>query len=443
MKSRRQLVFVSVNALVTLLLAACGTTAAPIANPVATTGAVTPQLESAVNQGGAVGRLEMFSWWTTGGEEAGLKALYALYANAHPSVEIVNEAVAGAGGSDAQAVLKSRMTGGDPPDVFQVHMGHELIDAYVAARQVEPLDDLYHSEGWLNVFPPGVLAIVSANGHYWSVPVDIHRANVLWYNKQIFAANNLTPPATFADFFAAADALKAKGITPLALGDQVEFASAHILETVLLGTLGADGYMGLWTGDTAWADPRVTTALNTFKHMLSYVNADHASRTWDQADNLVISGTAAMTIMGDWVDADFQTKGFGNYGWINAPGTQGIYDALSDTFALPVGARDRDNAIAWLKLAGSREGQDTFNPLKGAIPARTDAGQGNYDAYLRSAMADWKQDTIVPSVVHGAAANSGWNQTYQDIVHAFVASGDVAGTQAALGQACLDAGVCH
>lgn len=416
------------------LLAACGTT-----SPTPTTAA---GAGSAGSPAAAGGKLEMFSWWTTGGEEAGLKALYALYQKQRPGVEIINQAVAGAAGSDAKAVLKNRMLGGDPPDAFQVHMGHELTDGYVAAGQVEPLDDLYKTEGWDKVFPKGVLDIVTANGHPWSVPVNIHRANVLWYNKKLFADNTLQAPATFDDFFKVADALKAKNLTALALGDKVPFASAHLFETVLIGVLGADGYSGLWTGKTKWDDAKVTDALNTMKKMLGYINSDHAALTWDQANDLLIQGKAGMTIMGDWVDADYKAKKFTDYGWANSPGTKGIYDALSDTFALPKGAKNRDNAIAWLKLAGSKLGQDTFNPLKGSIPARTDAGQGDYDAYLKSAMEDWKKDTIVPSVVHGAAAKDGWAQAYTDAINGFVTSLDVAKTQKALAQACTDAGIC-
>jgi len=142
------------------------------------------------------------------------------------------------------------------------------------------------------------------------------------------------------------------------------------------------------------------------------------------------------------VDADYKQKKFTDYGWANSPGTKGIYDALSDTFALPKGAKNRDNSIAWLKLAGSQIGQDTFNPLKGSIPARIDAGKADYDAYLKSAIADWQKDTIVPSVVHGAAAKDGWAQTYQDTINSFVTSLDVAKTQKAFGQGCVDAGVC-
>src|SRR5687768_6003861 len=106
-----------------MLLTACGTET--VATP-------TPAAGNTGGSTAAGGKLEMFSWWTTGGEEAGLKALYALYQETNSGVEIINQAVAGAAGSDAKAVLKNRMLGGDPPDSFQVHMGHELIDGYVA-----------------------------------------------------------------------------------------------------------------------------------------------------------------------------------------------------------------------------------------------------------------------------------------------------------------------
>jgi len=132
------------------------------------------------------GKLEIFSWWTTGGEAAGLLKLFDIYKQEHPGVKIINAAVAGGAGSNAKAVLKTRMLGGDPPDSFQVHMGHELIDTWVTTGFMEPLDEIYQKNGWEKVFPKGVLDLLKWNGHYWSVPANIHRANVLWYNKAIF-----------------------------------------------------------------------------------------------------------------------------------------------------------------------------------------------------------------------------------------------------------------
>jgi glucose/mannose transport system substrate-binding protein len=394
--------------------------------------------------GELTGDLEIFSWWTTGGEDAGKQALFDLYPSACPGdVNIVDATVAGGAGFNARQVLTTRMLGGDPPGSFQVHMGHELTDTWVTTGYMEPLDDIFESEGFNDIFPQGVLDIVSHEGSPYSVPVNIHRANVLWYNKAVFEANNLEPPTTFDEFVAAADALQAAGITPLALGDNGIWASVQVMETVLLGSLGADGYNGLWTGETDWNSAEVTQALETFKTMLSYVNDDHSALTWDQANDLVIQGDAAMTIMGDWVDADNKAKNFEDSGWAPAPGTAGLYDALSDTFGLPKDAPNPDAVRCWLKLVGSKEGQEAFNPLKGSICARTDCDATLFDPYLQSAMDDWKTDTIVPSLAHGAAASQGWVEEINDAATAFVTDLDVAAFQGRLADACVTAEVCQ
>jgi len=435
------LLFVLSLSLLLVLAAACGGE-----EEEATPGAASPTAGAAspTPAGGALsGKLEIFSWWTTGGEAAGLEALFDLYPEKCPGdVEIVNATVAGGAGFNARQVLTTRMLGGDPPGSFQVHMGHELTDTWVTTGNMEPLDALYQEEGWNDVFPQGVLDIVSYQGKPYSVPVNIHRANVLWYNKKVFEDNNLEPPTTFDEFFQVADTLKAAGITPLALGDNGIWASAQVMETVLLGTLGADGYNGLWTGDTDWAGPEVTKALETFKRMLSYVNSDHSSLTWDQANALVISGDAAMTIMGDWIEGDYKAKNFTDFGYVPTPGTKGIYDALSDTFGLPKGAPNPDAVMCWLRLVGSKEGQEAFNPLKGSICARADCDTSLFDAYLQSAIADWKTDTIVPSLAHGAAASQGWVAEITDATTAFVTDLNVAAFQSRLADACKEAKVC-
>lgn len=391
---------------------------------------------------GQTGKLEIFSWWTTGGEAAGLLKLFDIYKARHPGVKIINATVAGGAGSNAKAVLKTRMLGGDPPDSFQVHMGRHLIDTWVTTGFMEPLDDLYQKNGWDKVFPKGVLELLKWNGHYWSVPANIHRANVLWYNKAIFEKYGLTPPKTYDEFFAIAEKLKKEGIIPLALGDNGIWASTQVFETVLIGVLGPEGYKGLWNGTTDWRGEGVRKALETFAKMLDYVNADHAARSWDQANDLIIQGKAAMYIHGDWANADFLAKGFDGYGWAPAPGNVGIYDALSDTFGLPKKAPDPQEARWWLELLGSKEGQEAFNPLKGSICARTDCDASLFNPYLQWAMKQWQTDTIVPSLVHGAAAKESWSTAINDVMSLFVTSRNVAQAQAMLAQACVDAGVC-
>lgn len=386
-------------------------------------------------------KIEIFSWWTAGGEAEGLQELFNIFSKANPGVEIINATVAGGAGAQAKAVLKTRMLGGDPPDTFQVHAGHELIDTWVKTGFMEPITFLYKQEGWDKAMPEGILDIVSYNGELWSVPVNIHRANVLWYNKAIFDKYGLKPPTTFEEFFQVADVLKSHGVIPFALGTKDGWEAAHAFETVLIGKLGAEGYKGLWTGETKWSDPRVTDALETFAKMLTYVNPDHSARTWDEACALIAEGKAAMNIMGDWAVGYFYAKNFKDFGWTLAPGNAGIFDALSDSFGLPKGAKNRDTVIAFLKVLGSKEGQVAFNLKKGSIPARTDVDKSLFPEYQRSAMDDWLKHEIVPSVMHGAAASEGWVTEFKDVISLFVARPDVKVTQKALINIAISQGV--
>ncbi|MFQ6057904.1 MAG: extracellular solute-binding protein [Anaerolineae bacterium] len=387
------------------------------------------------------GQLVVASWWTAGGEAEGLKGLFDIYGSKYPDVEIVNATVAGGAGFVFRAVVKPRLIAGDPPDTFQLHAGLE-VEGYSPEQYLEPLDDIYASEGLEQVFPADLLALLKYKGHYWGVPVNIHRSNILWYDKSIFAEAGLNPPTTWDEFWAVADALKAKGVVPLVMGTSGGWEAGHVFEDVLAGTCGAEKYKGLWSGAVQWTDGCVTQALENFKRMLTYVNTDHPALSWDGAGHYLIDNKGAMMIMGDWTNGWFQSMGYTDYGWAPPPGTKGIFVALSDSFSLPKQAPNRDNAIAWIKVCGSKAGQEAFNPKKGSICARTDCDPALFNEYLQSAMKDWQTDAIVPSVIHGAAAIESWVTDFKDAVTLFVASGDVAGTQNALQAACVGAGVC-
>jgi glucose/mannose transport system substrate-binding protein len=196
---------------------------------------------------------------------------------------------------------------GDPPDSWQGHAGQELIGTYVAGQQIQALNDLYDSEGWLAVMPETLIPLISDSGNIYSVPVNIHRANVLWYNPAVLQANNVSVPTTVEEWMVAMDTLKAAGVTPLALGEQ--WTKMHLMETVLLGSLGADAYNGLWDGSTDWGSADVTTALENYQMILGYANSDSASLSWQDASQLVINGDAAFNVMGDWAEGYFRELG--------------------------------------------------------------------------------------------------------------------------------------
>jgi glucose/mannose transport system substrate-binding protein len=402
-----------------------------------------PAVEEPAEEAGP-NEMEIFSWWTAGGEAEGLNAMFEVFSAQYPDVEIINATVAGGAGTNAKAVLATRLQGGDPPDSFQVHAGLE-VEKYEPATFLEPIEDMFD----FSVFPADLLQLLEYEGHVWSMPVNIHRSNVLWTNTKLFEQYGLDVPMTEEEFYAVSDAFVAEGIIPVTMGTKDGWEAAHVFEGVLSATLGADAYRGLWTGETPWTDPGVTDALEYFNAIMDYVNEDHSALTWDGAGEYFLEDKAAMMIMGDWTAGWFASKEYGEYGWSATPGSNGIFVGLSDSFSLPKGAPNPDNAKAWLGVAHSKEGQEAFNPKKGSICARTDCDNDafkvvpeTYD-YLTSAAEDWASDAIVPSVVHGAAAFESWATDFKDTISLFVASGDVAGTQEELQGLCVDAGVCN
>jgi glucose/mannose transport system substrate-binding protein len=368
----------------------------------------------------------------------------------------VNAAVAGGAGTNAKAVLATRLQAGDPPDSWQAHAGMATF-AYATAKEIQPLDDFYAKTGFGAALPKSLLPLISVNGHPYSVPVNIHRSNVMWYNPKVLTAAGVTIPtggfASWNDFYAACDKIKAAGKICLSLGPE-GFTAMHLWENVMIGSLGAAKWSGLWTvpATTDWKGTDVTAALANYAKVLSYTNSDASTLSdWQPASKLVADGDAAFNIMGDWAEGYFANpapnglalKPHVDFDWTPTPGTQGIFVFLSDSFVLPVGNKNPDGTLAWLTIAASKAGQEAFNPLKGSICARTDCDQSLFSEYSQNAAKDWLSNTVVGSLTHGVVAAPAWKTQIDTALKLFLAdTSKTADFQTALAAACTSDGTC-
>lgn len=382
------------------------------------------------DSGAAANEVEVMSWWTGPGEGEGLEALIALLKQKNPEVKFINSGVSGGAGTNAKAQLATRLSANNPPDSYQRHAGKELA-ADIKAGDVEDLTYLYDREGWKNVFPQGLIDAISVNGKLYSVPVNIHRSNLLWFLPKTLSDNGIAaPPKSWDEFLTQAAMLKAKGKTAISIGPA--WTQKHLLENVLLGELGVDKYTGLWNGSTDWTSAEVVAALGKYTKILSFSDIKSAGADWQPAMDRLLDGSAVYNVMGDWAAAYLGgTKKLTykeGYSVVASPGTDGVFNFLSDSFTLPVGAPHKAAAEKWLSLCGSKEGQDTFNPLKGSIPARKDADASKYTGYLATPLADWTNPStkVVGSLTHGVVASDAWNSEIDTALGLFVTSGNAA-----------------
>ena len=375
-----------------------------------------------VGAGGDTTEVEVYTWWASGSEKAGLDALVKVFEEQNPETKFVNGAIAGGAGSAAKELLQSRLQVNDPPDTFQAHAGAELSD-YITAGQLEDVSYLYDRFGLRDAFPQSLIDRLTVEGRIYSVPSNIHRANVVWANPDVIEDAGLDADATYDDLDAWFDALekvKKSGATPLAIA--TTWTQVQLFETVLLADLGPDGYTALWEGGVDWAGPEVTEALEDFETLMSYTNTDRDGLDWGDATQMVIDGKAAFNVMGDWAEAAFQEAGASapdDYLYFPVPGTDGVFDFLADSFTLPVGARHLGGTEAWLGTISSLDGQIAFNRAKGSIPARHDVPPTDFAPYQQAAMESFGQDVIVSSLAHGAAAPTATVNAITDAVSKF------------------------
>src|SRR4029077_5748434 len=385
-------------------------------------------------------KLEVFSWWTSGGEAAALDALFSTYKKQDPGVEIINATVAGGGGSAARPVLQTRFAGGNPPDTWQSHPGYELLGQYVEPGYCEEITELYKSDGWDKAFPKGLVDLMTKDGKVYAVLAGVHRGNCLWFNKKLLEKNGVTigDKIGFDEFFAACAKLKQAGIPALGVGDSGIWASAQLFENTLLGVVGPQGWSDLFNGKMKWDDPQVKKAMDYFAKMQDYLNPDHSALSWDQAIGALMEGKVAFSSMGDWAQGEFvkaNKKANEDYGWVSHPGTDGSFIIVADGFTLAKGAPHKEATLAWLKSIGSKDAQEAFNPLKGSIPARTDVDKSKFDAYHQWSMNSFASGKLLPSCVHGEAAPAAFQQAQNDAVTAFIVDKNVDNFANALVQA--------
>ena len=258
---------------------------------------------------GGGGEVEVFTWWASGSEKVGLDALVGVFNEQYPDIEFINASVAGGAGSNAKAALASRLEADDPPDTFQAHAGAELTD-YIEAGQLQDLSSFYDER--LPMSSPGsLIERLTVDGEIYSVPSNIHRANVVWVNTAVLEDAGIDPTAAPADMDAWIDdlqTLKDAGVeSPLSLG--TEWTQMQLFENVLHRRPRRRGVLRPLERRHRLGQRRGRDGGRPLRRAAGFVNTDFAGLEWDAATQILIDGTAGYNLMGDWAEAAFAQAG--------------------------------------------------------------------------------------------------------------------------------------
>lgn len=368
--------------------------------------------------------VEVMHWWTSGGEAAAIGVLKQNLAA--KGIGWKDAPVAGGGGDAALTALKARVSSGNPPTAAQISL--KGLQEWAAEGLLGDLTPVAEKEGWDKVLPDAIKSAAKVDGKWVGVPFNIHRPNWVWMNAKVFKDNGLTPPKTWDEFFAAGDKLKAKGIIPLALGGQ-PWQETILFEDAIVSVGGPDFYKKTMVDLDADAlkSDKMVQAFDLVRKIKGYVDPNTPGRVWNDATAMVLRGEAAMQFMGDWAKGEIVnaklTPGV-DILCAPAPGTSGTYLFHGDFFEMFQAEGDAQKAQ--FQLASSimdPKFQETFNLVKGSIPARLDVPADKFDQCAKDAMVQVKEaianNALLPDVEGGAAQPAAIQGAIQDTVTQF------------------------
>ena len=318
--------------------------------------------------------LEVTHWWTSGGEAAAVAEL----AKAFDATgnKWVDGAIAGSGGT-ARPIMISRITGGDPMAATQFNHGRQA-EELAEAGLMKDLTAVAEKEGWKDIIKPAsLLESCTIDGKIYCAPVNIHSWQWLWLSNGAFEQAGVAVPKNWDEFVAAAPALEAKGIIPLAVGGQ-PWQTAGAFDVLMVAIAGKETFEKVFKDKDAdvAAGPEIAKVFKAADDARKMSKGSNV-QDWNQATNLVITGKAGGQIMGDWAQGEFALAGKvagKDYTCLPGLGVNEIISTGGDAFYFPV-LDDEEKSAAQDVLASTLLAPATqvaFNLKKGSLPVRGD-----------------------------------------------------------------------
>ncbi|WP_418285644.1 ABC transporter substrate-binding protein [Halorubrum sp. DTA46] len=382
--------------------------------------------------GDASSELEIIHWWTAGGEEDAYNAMLDGFREENPDVEIVDNPAPGGAGSAIDAVVQNRVIDGNPPSTFQIWPGQALTP-YTNEGLLEDIGDSVWDDDMREAYLDDVVDLSSPAGDLVAVPINIHRLNNLFFNVSVVEEADIDP--TDIDdpqgLLGALETIDAEtDATPLAHQTQSPWSSLQLWENIFLGQQGVDDYQSILDGDVEGLEDEVRSALELLADYLDYVPEDAGSISWDQGNDELINGNAAVIHQGDWAAGQYEGASGFEFGedWdmVPFPGTDGVYHSVIDSFVFPTNNPSPEATERFLNYAGSVDAQERFNPIKGSIPPRTDVPMDEFGDFLSRQFDDFQNsNSQPPTIAHGTGVAPAIHSALEEVFANFNGNLDV------------------
>ena len=317
----------------------------------------------------AAGKLSIITDISDPGQPEALREVIRRFEAANPDVEVdltIN------GREDHKVAIRNFLKA-DPPDLTTWYGGARmrlfsdpgLFADLTALWERENLDeDMASADGLVR----------GGDGKVYAVPYSYYQWG-LYYRRDIMEQHGVAEPTSWDELVAACRQLRAAGVTPFAIGTKFLWTAAGWFDYLNLRINGLDYHLKLGAGEIPYTDAKLDAV---FEHWRMLVDNDcflenHASYDWVEGTAPLIDGSAAMTLLGNFMMGNMREAGvadkmeYAQFPPIK-PGFPLYEDAPLDTWHIPAGAKNKEDAMRFLAFLASPEINALIPYATGTLP---------------------------------------------------------------------------
>jgi raffinose/stachyose/melibiose transport system substrate-binding protein len=312
----------------------------------------------------------------------------AAFHERHPNITVDHSVVAPA---DLATTTQSRLNANDV----------DVIDMFAFANSSQPYMKDVTPPVWQSLIDAGLLmdltgqpflanydaSTIADAGTYNGKVYEINLARVgfsgLYYNKKLFADNNVTPPTTWSELVAACQTFKAASVPCITVGGK-DVWPVFVTGYGLLGSAFPDQSAlveGLWTGTIKYNDAKFldlwkkfqVLARDMIKEGASGIAADGAPGDFAAGNAAMLSGFTWLAPAIDAAAPDFE------WGFINFPGSDTaddnkyLFGKYDQGWTIAANTPNKDASLLYLSEFSDPTRYQEFVTAVGAIPTQPTA----------------------------------------------------------------------
>lgn len=316
--------------------------------------------------------------------------------------------VDGTGDAHVGLTAKTRLLGGDPPDVWDDWPGRNM-RPYWNADVLADLTDLWEDAGFADAFHDHAAESAAIEGRYYALPTNVQRLNNLYYDVELIEAAGVDPEGIrdLDSLLAACEAVEAEtDAAGLYLPQKRPWPTLDVWDVAVLAETDAARYDAVFReGEAGRHRDALRNALSFVESLQQYVPAEAAYADWQDGLHAFADGAAAFYCMGDWAAGvldGFEGATFGeDWGSVPFPGTEGVYQVVMDALFTPTTNANPDEAEAVLRAFGSADALERFTRERGAVPPREDCSVRGHSPFFQRQMEYFERSTDQVDAMRG------------------------------------------